>query len=678
VAWVSLEAGDDEPAHLWRLVLQAIEGTVPLVPRAVRSAFRPDREDVEGEMLPALLNWLGDRDRPLAIVLDDYHVLTSPACHRTVAAAVDHLPRSVQLVIATRADPPLPLGRLRARGELTELRTADLRFSAADAATLLEQTSGVHLSDAGIARLVERTEGWAAGLQLAALSLRGQGDPDAFVRVFAGDHRHVVDYLGAEVLAAEQPGRRDFLLGTAILDRLCGSLCDAVLGRGDSADVLSGLERDGVFVVALDDRREWFRYHHLFGELLRAEVRRSPPRDLRGMHRRASAWHREHGDTERAVAQALAARDRDGAAALVLAEWTGRMQRGDVATLGRWLADMGEDNILADPSLAVVAAHVAMGTGGDAAAVERYVAVAEAADPATPMPGIGTIELGAIMARAWSPVGNVSRAIQAAERAMALAGPAGVPRWLMASLAYCRLLAEDPAGARAAARPLAEADPDDVGPLAVAWGHAVLALVASDVRDGVDPLAPSRAARATLARSALLDVPQAWLIHAAAGRAQAGRGSPRRGLPRLERALELRRRIAPGVGLGHALLLVAEARAAAGDSDGARAAIDEAHGILEGFPDPGGLLVRLDALDSPAAKPEDEDGAELSERERTILRLLAGPLSQREIARELDISFNTVKTHTRAIYRKLGVGSRQDAIAVRRGAATRAGTAARR
>jgi LuxR family maltose regulon positive regulatory protein len=146
----------------------------------------------------------------------------------------------------------------------------------------------------------------------------------------------------------------------------------------------------------------------------------------------------------------------------------------------------------------------------------------------------------------------------------------------------------------------------------------------------------------------------------------------------LERALELRRRIAPGVGLGHALLLVAEARGAAGDRDGARAAIDEAHGILEGLPDPGGLLVRLDALDSLAAKPEDEDGAELSERERTILRLLAGPLSQREIARELDISFNTVKTHTRAIYRKLGVGSRQDAIAVRRGAATRAGTAARR
>ena len=215
--------------------------------------------------------------RPIVLVLDDYHLIHDAHVHSSIEFLLRHLPEDVHLAIATRSDPPLPLGRLRARGEMTELRAADLRLSGGEAAGLLRAALGVDLEPDDVARLVSRTEGWAAGLYLAALSLRGRADAAELIGSFAGDDRHIVDYLSTEVLAGQPPEIREFLLRTAVLGRLCGPLCDAVTGGGGSAAVLERIERENLFLVPLDTTREWYRYHHLFGELLRHELERSHP-----------------------------------------------------------------------------------------------------------------------------------------------------------------------------------------------------------------------------------------------------------------------------------------------------------------------------------------------------------------------------------------------------------------
>ncbi|HSJ74541.1 MAG TPA: hypothetical protein VK904_09500, partial [Miltoncostaeaceae bacterium] len=363
VAWLTLEAGDSDPARFWTYVVEALRTVAPGLGEAALGTLRTARAPAAEAALPALLNEIAERRDPLVLVLDDYHALGGDEVHAGMRFVIDHQPEALRLVIATRSDPPLPLARLRAQGRMLEIRTDDLRFSADEAGRLLNDALGLGLEPADVALLHARTEGWAAGLYLAALSLRGQPDAHAFVAAFAGDERHVVDYLAAEVLDGQPPDVRAFLLRTSILERLSGPLCDAVTGSEGSDEVLASIERGNLFVVPMDTRRRWYRYHLLFGRLLRTELERTAPAEIPELHARAAAWFREAGEVPEALAHARAAGRIDDCVALIAAHWQRYFNMGRLATVTAWLDDLPEEVVADSPALAVARAWVAMDLG---------------------------------------------------------------------------------------------------------------------------------------------------------------------------------------------------------------------------------------------------------------------------------------------------------------------------
>ena len=275
----------------------------------------------------------------MLLVLDDYHLIDSPPVHASLMFLLEHLPPGLHLVLASRADPPLPLARLRARGQLAELRAAELRFTAEEAAALLREAAGADLPEAAVAALEARTEGWAAGLRLAALSLRGQPDAAGFVAAFTGSHRYVLDYLTEEVLERQPEQLRGFLLETSVLERLSGGLCDAVTGRSDGQAMLEAIEAAGLFLVPLDEVRGWWRYHQLFADLLRARLQQQQPDRVPALHRNAASWSEEHGLADDAVRHALAAGDAElGGAADRAALRRAVLCRVRARPIQRWLA----------------------------------------------------------------------------------------------------------------------------------------------------------------------------------------------------------------------------------------------------------------------------------------------------------------------------------------------------
>jgi LuxR family maltose regulon positive regulatory protein len=354
VAWVSLDAGDGEPDTFWTYVLTALDRAVPGTGSsglAVLGAGLPVEATVA-----AVLNELSVLPDDVVLVLDDFHLADGPAVATGLAFLLDHLPPQVTLVICTRADPALPLARLRARGELTEVRAADLRFTDPEVSELLSTAAGLSLSAQDLEALTLRTEGWVASLQLAALSLRDRGDPSAFIAGFAGDDRYVVDYLVEEVLGQESEEVRDFLVSTAVLDRLSGALCDAVTrnpGGASGAAMLESLERRNLFVVPLDDQRRWYRYHHLFADVLHARLLAERPQDVSELHRRAGDWYAGAGRPEDAVRHAIAAGDLTRAADLVEGALPDLRRHRRESVLRRWAAELPDDVVRDRPVLAV-------------------------------------------------------------------------------------------------------------------------------------------------------------------------------------------------------------------------------------------------------------------------------------------------------------------------------------
>ena len=314
VAWLSLDAGDNDPARFWRHAVAALDRARPGTGERVAGLLGPPAPSSFQGLVTALINDLAGEQALL--VLDDYHVISAPQVHESLSFLVEHRPAGICVVLASRSDPPLPLARLRARGQLTEIRVAELRFTAAEAGELL-QHAGPALPDASVAALAARTEGWAAGLALAALSLRGQHDAAAFVAAFTGSHRYVLDYLAEEVLERQDEQLRTFLLETSVLDRLSGPLCDAVTGRGGSQALLEAAERAGLFLIPLDELRGWWRYHHLFANLLRARLQQEQPGRLAQLHRNAAAWYSEHELADDAIRHAAAAGEMTWAARLI-------------------------------------------------------------------------------------------------------------------------------------------------------------------------------------------------------------------------------------------------------------------------------------------------------------------------------------------------------------------------
>src|ERR1700691_53673 len=291
--WGSLDPGDNDPGRLRRHVVSAVHRARPdFGADAVLRTLRTRAPDFAGELLPLLVNELAALPEPVVLVLDDYHVIKERSCHDQVAFLLRHLPSTVQVALITRSDPPLPLARLRAAGEIAEVGARQLRFEPAPAAELVAAAAGVELSRDDLADLVDRTEGWAAGLYLAALSLRGYRSPTVFIREFTGNSRFIVDFLAEEVLSRQSAEIRHFLACTSILSRFCAPLCDAVVGSDNAAEIIDTLERENLFVVPLDDTRQWFRYHHLFAQMLRDQLARAEPEIVPALHERTSDWLR--------------------------------------------------------------------------------------------------------------------------------------------------------------------------------------------------------------------------------------------------------------------------------------------------------------------------------------------------------------------------------------------------
>ena len=350
-AWVSLDQSDNDPALFWAYfitALQAIQSGVGEIALSLLNTAHPPPPE---PLMTTLINEITTIPHDFVLVLDDYHVIDAQPVHSAITFLLDHLPLQMHLVIATRADPPLPLARLRGRGELSELRASDLRFTPDEMTAFLNKAMDLNLSPEDIATLEARTEGWIAGLQLAALSLQSEQDVSGFIEAFSGSHRYVIDYLAEEVLNRQTHSTRTFLLETSVLDRLAGSLCDAVTGRGYGQATLEMLEDSNLFLVPLDNERRWYRYHHLFGNALQNRLYRGQPDQVPELHGRASRWYEDNGVIAEAISHALAAKDVERAADLVERAARSMVARGEVTTLLAWLEALPGELIRSRPQL---------------------------------------------------------------------------------------------------------------------------------------------------------------------------------------------------------------------------------------------------------------------------------------------------------------------------------------
>jgi len=367
IAWLSLDAGDNDPQRFWTYFVAVLRRVRPGTGQDLLALLHSPQPPPTDVLLAELVNEIAAIPGDMALVLDDYHTIAAQAIHDGVAFLLEHLPPQMHLVIAGRTDPPLPLALLRSRGQSIELGAADLRFTANEVAAFLSRTAGTALSPSNVAALEARTEGWAAGLQLAALSMQGVDDVSGFIRAFSGGHRYVFDYVAQEVLARQPESVRTFLLQTAILDRLCGLLCDAVMGiapaagRGPGQGALEQLEQANLFIVPLDQERHWYRYHHLFAEFLRSHLAQTQPDAVPTFHRRAAAWFAEHGLTSDAVGHALAPGDLEIAAELVEQAAKEMFAHSELITLRGWLEALPID-AMAQPRLAMAQAWVTIAT----------------------------------------------------------------------------------------------------------------------------------------------------------------------------------------------------------------------------------------------------------------------------------------------------------------------------
>jgi LuxR family maltose regulon positive regulatory protein len=452
VAWLSLDESDNDPVRFFGYLIAALHGADPHVGLTAQTLLEASQPPAGEAICTSLINDLAASSPLVALVLDDYHLIRSQAIHQWLTFLLEHQPAGLQLIVATREDPALPLTKLRGRGELNEIRQADLQFTADEAAGFLRETMGMDLATSEVAALHRRTEGWIAGLQLAATSLRGRRDVAQAVQSFAGSNRYILDYLMDQVFDQQAAGVQDFLLKTAVLDRLAAPLCDEVTGRDDGAAMLLALEKSNLFLIPLDESRCWFRYHHLFAELLRHRLQVTCTHEFRrSLHTRASAWFETQGQMADAIEHALRGEDWERAARLLRTECGEFSKRGEITTLLRLLRSLPEDLVLGDPKLAHEYSWALILTD-QLEAAEHVLAAVEAAgsdDPA--MPG-NVAAARAYIARAR---GDHEAAVHLSEQALVLLPPEshdtrgivalnlGITRWFMGQLPACeRALAE--------------------------------------------------------------------------------------------------------------------------------------------------------------------------------------------------------------------------------------------
>jgi ATP/maltotriose-dependent transcriptional regulator MalT len=586
-------------------------------------------------VVTALVNEFAAGLERVVLVLDDYHAIEAQPIHDSVWLLLDHLPPELRLIIASRSDPPLALARLRGGGRLAELRADDLRFTAAEAARLVHQAAGLDLPAASLTALAARTEGWAVGLQLAALSLRGRPDPAGFVATFSGSHRYVLDYLSEEVLDRQPEHLTSFLLETSVLERLSGPLCAAVTGRADSQRLLEAIERANLFLVPLDEVRGWWRYHHLFADLLQARLRQERPDRVRELHRAAAAWHERCGLVDEAVRHAVAAGDPAWAVGLVDRNVQALLERGEGATLHRWLSAMPAEGVALCRQLAygqwlgtglAILAWTRQALGDQAGALEA-ISEAEQAVPGQELVADLIFPVAVQRARLLLASGEVAEAAGWVQRRGL--GVEDEPAYAREReyLVLVRVLLAERAGERALpllGRLRTLAAPEGWQRVFVDEGAPMAALLGR--------LAHRHGALDALAEALTLAAPEGWqrvfvdegapmaallgrLAHRHPDRVPLDGRVPPDYLRRLLRASGT-----PGIPLGP------PARSAAG-------------AVVAGPIEP------------------------LTDRELDVLVLLAAGTSNRQIADELVVTVETVKKHVSHILDKLGAANRTQAVA---------------
>ena len=375
-AWVSLDAEDNDPGVFWQYVLAALQTIKPDFGLDARQIISSPQLLNPQPALVSMLNELSESGQKFTLVLDDYHVISSPNVHDSLSFFIEHLPASTRIVLLTRIDPPLALGRLRAQGQLTEIRAKDLQFSIEEAADFLSRVMGLSLSREQIAALENRTEGWVVGLKLAGLSLQRQPDIEGFIDDFSGSHQYILEYLTEEVMGALPDSVQSFLLRTSILDSFCAALCEAVTQNTDSRQIIDTLAADNLFVIPLDSSGQWFRYHHLFAELLQALLLRDFADAIPDLHLRAAAWYQERGYLAQAAEHVFRSGNLEQAKRYVIENWNAMLHRGRVNTVLKWVNQLPEWMAQEDVYLALANCW-ARYLSGQTRAMALYVEYAE-------------------------------------------------------------------------------------------------------------------------------------------------------------------------------------------------------------------------------------------------------------------------------------------------------------
>ena len=662
-AEVWIDSADDDPILFWARIVEALREVVPAFERS-GDGFQARRADAVESLVLKLAHDLGLVEAELVLALDDFQN-TGGRVHESLALFLSRLPANVTLVLSTRADPPaIPLATLRARGHLLELRAVDLCFSEEEEAAFLNDNAGLRLGRDTLAALHGRTEGWPAGVYLASLSLRDSENPDEFVAGFGGSNRHVVDYLTEVVLDSLDPRRKQFLLETSILESICASLADAVTGRSDSVELLDELERANLFLVALDDRREWYRYHQLFAGLLRARLLRHDRERALELHRRACDWYREHERIHDAIRHAVAAQDVDAARDLIAARWVARLDAGEARRTLRWLDGLPAESVAGDPRLLLAEAWSLWSTNRVEHGARAFGAASEAGLTGS-FPDGTTLEAAAALVEASFPHGDAGAMLTSAQRARALQDGLG-PNWqplAPLALGLAEYLSGDWESAQASLLEAGAGAAEMDQWMHVAIAKAILSSTLQAKGDAEGAELAARGAHSTLVEHDFIDPLACGLVDVALG-AVLVRSDVAAAHEAFERGLVGLRAHGEPLLIADALLGLAPVWRGVRGTAAGRACIAEARELLDACPDPGMLRDRLESIArslTPAYR-RIEGASELTEREREVLRYLAEGMPKRDIGAALFLSYNTIHSHTKSIYQKLRVSSRQAAV----------------
>ena len=654
MGWLTLDKGDNDPVVLWSYLLEALRRSSPTIGESVPRAAVGAPLVIE-MLMPRLVNALAGQAR-LTLILDDFHELTEGRARESINWLVSHAPTSLQLVVSTRKEPELPLAALRAHGDLLELRAEDLRFTVDEADQFLNGRQMLGLTDDDIGLLVERTQGWPAGLYLAALSLRRSKDRHRSVARFGASNRHVIDYLETEVLAAHDEADVELMVRCSVLDRLSGPLCDAVLDRQHSDEALRRLTRSNLFVVPLEDDGAWYRFHPLFAQLMRVELGRLDPGVAVGLKRRAYSWHREQRNTVEAIGYAIDAGMFAEASDMIAASWIHWINAGRYSTVLAWIGRFPDAELNGDVRLLLAQAwaqSLSRSRAEAAATIARIEPLV--GDDAGPLPdGFSSAAASLATLQGIFSWGDFDLGYAQAVRATELEGPGSAWRPVVCwAMGLNLLFRGELAGAD---RWFVEATE-----LAPARGQWLVACAGLAYRSLIAGQSGRLKLQAQLAEEATAVERERGLEDVAAGpplalgASLAARGQAVDARPVLDHAVALARFGGqPGV-LTWALGSYATVLCGLGDHEQARAALAEARSLGGS-----GRLGRADRLCQDCATSGE---AELTQRERTILSLLNSDLSESDIARELFVSHSTVHSHAKSIYRKLGASTRSEALA---------------